>query len=215
MCIEAFQCGAFKRDSTRNVFTRPLGLRIPGLLLITADSRSGTPSAGFGSSNTPSPPPCESCSLHQQTSNTKTGRASLSFVRKKEHTTIDCSFSWPMIKNSKANPPGISSQKMDNPLARPAVVAWRSRAWGHSWWIRSCATENLEWGTIFSTRIRRNSDSLDFGARSLWCFRCLLRQLLPWLRASAGSCSEDRETDSAAGNSSAPVHSGAFLQSLL
>jgi hypothetical protein len=43
----------------------------------------------------------------------------------------------------------------------------------------------------------------------------LLRQLLPWLRASAGSCSEDRETDSAAGNSSAPVHSGAFLQSLL
>jgi hypothetical protein len=43
----------------------------------------------------------------------------------------------------------------------------------------------------------------------------LLRQLLPWLRASAGRCSGNRETDSAAGNSSAPVHSAAFLQSLL
>jgi hypothetical protein len=27
---------------------------------------------------------------------------------------------------------------MDNPLARPVVVAWGSRACGHSWWIRSC-----------------------------------------------------------------------------
>jgi hypothetical protein len=45
----------------------------------------------------------------------------------------------------------------------------------------------------------------------LWCFGCLLRQLLQWLRASAGRCSGDRETDSAAWNSSAPVHSGHFL----